>query len=389
MKSVFAKRSLQALAVSAVLLLTAALSFAAEIRLSGNPVSCQGPLVLLGEIAEIVPESDEDLKKLRETVLFAAPEAGRQRSLSLIQLRNILSGLGFSSTKYRLTGATGIVLLGPQDQQFVNKDETNGIRTAPSGSPVARGRTQPVTPKFARLLESQLTEAISIYLDHKVTDKDPLATQSVWKIDLDLSMEQARLLGTAGQIQEISGGQEPFVGLQTFQLHMQRTDPATGKPMIVTVEAEVAVKQQVVVLNRSLPRGYVISRSDLTLEHVDQVQGEDFFVDPEELVGMETTGSIRERSVLAPKMIKMPVWVRKGDIVTVRSVNGGIFVRTNALALQDGARGDTIPVETLDRDPKVRGQRNKQDGKTYLVRVCEPKTVEVNAAPLAVEMNDR
>lgn len=396
---------------SLILLLALAGSVsAAEIRLKSEAVHCTQTLVLLGDVAEIVSEAGDDAEALRRTVLFAAPRAGEEKTVSTIELRNVLSRLGVRSTDHRLTGSQNVVLVGgtAATQSFV----AQASATIPAAAPVFQAnyrsgnisvsKTEPyriagkkaVTPQFVRELEKQVAEALGAYLDHACLDlaTGDTASNTAWNISLKLTTDQARTLASNGQITEIFGGSAPFTGKQQFTIQLERTDAATGRPIAVAVETEVSRKHQVVVIRRTLPRGYIIGESDVMLSAVDQVKGEDFFVDPAEVVGMETATSIRERSVLTPSMVKKPLWVRKGDVVTVWSVNGGVRVRVNGNALQDGTQGETISIEMI-RDTTasqtVRGVRrttrnDKQAAPTILARVSGPKTVEVFATSAVV-----
>jgi flagella basal body P-ring formation protein FlgA len=135
-----------------------------------------------------------------------------------------------------------------------------------------------------------------------------------------------------------------------------------------------ALPREAVIVRRALPKGHIISESDVMLQRADKISGDDFFVDIKSVVGKETLKAVKELTPLTQSAVRLPLWVRRGDIVTVKAVNGGIVVRTEATALQDGVEGDTISVAKIDLSPK---KGKKEEPVTYLVRVCAPKTVEV------------
>jgi flagella basal body P-ring formation protein FlgA len=184
---------------------------------------------------------------------------------------------------------------------------------------------------------------------------------------LKLTPEQIRFFASNGQIVEITGGQVPFIGTQQFHIRMQTN-------VTVTVEAVVKLPTEIVIVRRALPKGYIISESDVMLQRADRVNNEDFFVDINSVVGKETIKAVKELSPLTQSSVRQPLWVHRGDIVTVRAVNGGIVARTEATALQDGVEGDTISVAKIDTSSK---RSKKEEPITYLTRVCAPKTVEV------------
>ncbi|MDR1271057.1 MAG: flagellar basal body P-ring formation chaperone FlgA, partial [Planctomycetaceae bacterium] len=361
--------------------------FGAEIRLRAEPVRCSQTLVTLAEVAEIIPtanESAQQTEQLRQTVLFTVPARGERRTVERIELRDILSRLGFNSVQHQLTGAARIVVVNESNgnSAIVPASYTYEKNATNLATPVTLAanplRKESVTPLLVKNLEEQIADAIVVYLNHCTTTETGKISNDPWKVSVKLTQEQTKLLATSGQIEEIFGGSSnqwnTAANRQRFGVRMQGLDPITQQNVVVTIDAVVELPQQVVVLRRSLPKGYIISESDVILRRMENLKEENFFVDITEVVGRETTGAVRERSVLTSGMIKKPTWVHKGDIVTVRLYNNGISVRTEGVAKNDGTQGDTIPVETIRPNNGKRGQ-TKSETSTFLARVCEPKTV--------------
>jgi flagella basal body P-ring formation protein FlgA len=373
--------------------------FGAEIRLRTEPVRCFQNLVTLEDVAEIIPTSNDQtpqIDRLRQTVLFSAPERGERRTVERIELRDILSSLGFSSVQHQLTGAARIVVaneLNNNNSAIVPASYTYQKNATHLISPITHAanplRKEPVTPQLIKTLEQQITDAIVVYLNHCLATETGKPANEPWKVTVKLTQEQARLFATNGQIEEIFGNildvVNPAANRQQFGVRMQGLDPTTQQNVVVTVDTIVELPQQVVVLRRTLPKGYIISESDVMLRRTENLKGEDFFVDIAEVVGQETTGAVRERSIITQNMIKKPTWVRKGDIVTVRLLNNGISVRTEGIAQSDGTQGDMIPIEKIRPNNGKRSTTNtKNETSTFLARICEPKTVEVFASGVIV-----
>ncbi|MDR2115011.1 MAG: flagellar basal body P-ring formation chaperone FlgA [Planctomycetaceae bacterium] len=378
----------------------------AEIRLRAEPIQCSQNLVTLADVAEIVPAANEtvqQIEQLQQTVLFTVPAHGEQRTVKQTELRDILSRLGFSSVKHQLTGAAQIVVVNELNSQLnsysmvVPASYTYEKTTPNSTSSVIPSvisaanplRKESVTPQLIKILEQQIAEAIVVYLNYCTTMETGKVSNDPWKVTVKLTQDQARLFATSGQIEGIFGSSSdqwiPSSGRQQFNIRMQKLDPTTQQNVIVTVDTVVELPQQVVVLRRSLPKGYIISESDVMLRRIENIRDENFFVDLAEVVGQETSTPVRERSILTAAMIKKPTWVRKGDIVTVRLLNNGIFVRTEGIAKSDGTQGDTIPIETIRiSNEKRRSANSRGETSTFLARVCDPKTVEVFASGIIV-----
>ncbi|MDR0871471.1 MAG: flagellar basal body P-ring formation chaperone FlgA [Planctomycetaceae bacterium] len=378
---------------------------AAEIRLKSEPVQCTQTLIALGDVATVVGNTAE-VEELRQTVLCVAPQDSETRVFTKNELRSLLSQLGISSSKHQITGAEQITLtaVNPTKNSFIqelprqSRSKPSPIVTAnysykkeqdDSQRFVVPAAVRSVNPlrkdnlpaPFMNTLETQIAGAINVFLSSNSE------TKTTYKITVHLTQEQARLLVTSGQIEDITELNERETALpastRKFTLQMQKRS-GSGEPVYANVEAEVTVLYQAAVLKRSLPKGALISESDVMLKQVDNVKGE-VFTGISALTGQETTGSLREGSVITTGMVKKPTWVHKGDIITVRVQNNGIFVRTEGTALQDGTDGGTVSVETIPyKNPSVRGRQAKQEPATFLAKVCAPKTVEVFASPVNI-----
>ena len=350
---------------------------AAEIRLKKMPVLCPEPLVILSDIADVLPVGNENVEPLRQMVLFPAPAEDTPRTLDLWEVRTMLSQLGVNSLHHFISGAEKVTVSGiasgkteeanPNDQ-FVVQANYHTPNSTNLVAPIAvqadaSPKTAGLTDDIAKLLEKQIAQALNVYLNFTTSNR----IERSWDIALKLTPDQIRLFASNGQIVEITGGQIPFAGPQQFQIRMQSS-------ITVTVDAVVKLPAETVIVRRALPKGHIITKSDVMLQRMDKINGEDFVVDINSAIGRETTKAVKELSPLTQSAIRQPLWVRRGDIVTVRAVNGGITVRIEATALQDGVEGDTVTVAKIDLSPK-RGK--KEDPITYLARVCAPKTVEV------------
>jgi flagella basal body P-ring formation protein FlgA len=362
-----------------ILLLVCSLgtSQAAEIRLKRTTVQCAEPLVTLADIADVLPMGNENVEPLRQIVLFPTPDAGTTRALDQWQLRTILSQLGVNTLHHSISGADKITVAGsvaatrsadpvkPSEQfvvhaSYLTPNRSNAVMPIAVQAEV-EPKTAELQDEIARLLEKQVVQALNIYLNF--TNR----IERSWDISLKLTPEQIKLFATNGQIVEITGGQIPFTGTQQFHIRMQSN-------VSVTVDAMVTLPTEVVIVRRALPKGHIISESDVMLQRANRINGDDFFVDIKNVVGKETLKAVKELTPLTQSVVRPPLWVRRGDIITVRAVNGGIVVRTEATALQDGIEGDTVTVAKIDLSPK---KGKKDEAVTYLVRVCAPKTGEV------------
>jgi flagella basal body P-ring formation protein FlgA len=85
----------------------------------------------------------------------------------------------------------------------------------------------------------------------------------------------------------------------------------------------------------------------------------------EELAGMLTKRDLEPGDVVKSDLLYMPLYVRRGEMVTVRATSGSVTISATMRAMAAGHLGDTIPVQHL-----------AGNGNTT-ARVVGPRTLEV------------
>ena len=121
--------------------------------------------------------------------------------------------------------------------------------------------------------------------------------------------------------------------------------------------ADVVVHSEVVVANRYLPRGYIISSGDVivkTLELGRESKGG--FGAPEEVIGKKVKRGIKAGDTIGLGMVEEPPLVQKGDIVTVVAESKLLRVRMKGLAKESGCLGDTIRVVNISSKKEIAAQ---------------------------------
>ncbi|HBT75541.1 MAG TPA: flagella basal body P-ring formation protein FlgA [Planctomycetaceae bacterium] len=377
----------------------------AEIVFHSTPVSVAGTVVMLGDIAEIDAGTHEDGQSLRQTLLFPAPEPGVRKSVRLLELRNILSDLGVRSTQHRIDGPERVVLIGAEETRSGAKnddsryDSQNGGAVVPTkpnplrqagnsrGTPARNtpARNTPSTQDI-RVLESQVVAALKVYLDRCVSGNSQAGNSQEqgaypWDIRIKLNHAQARALANGERIVTIYGGANPIIGPQQFEIEMESLDPATRRPIIVPVSAEVALPIEVLVLRRSVPKGHLLTEADVHLVSMlpEELKEKNHLSDSSPVVGQETLAPIREGMPITTSMVRPSTLIRKGDKVDVLATNGGIIIRLQGTAKQDGALGEPIQIEWEYVDPDVRNR--KKEMKSFVAVVSDFGKATLNAGP--------
>ncbi|MDR1477852.1 MAG: flagellar basal body P-ring formation chaperone FlgA [Planctomycetaceae bacterium] len=396
--------------------------FAAEIRFNVE-ARVSGVLVRLGDVSEIISDSNAESTRLKYVVLFPAPQKDEPRIINVTEIRDLLMRLGVNVLEHNFTGAkkitisntdtnlysanSNIVFANYQDNKIIQADltapnitntNTNTPKNTPSPNRAAKKQAglslQNISPELIKHVESLVAESIRIHLRQRFAAIVP-NQQPAWNVSLTLSREQTLALTTNGQIDAIDGGIEPFVGKQKFQIKLQRVDSNTNQNVVVVVDANLIPVTCCVVVIRNLPKGYVINESDVKIGECEgtnyngnQDKSSEYFINTNDVIGKETTGNLRAGSVITADKIKRPTWIHKGDVVTILAKNNGVIIRTVGIAKSDGAEGDTIFVTRIDQsnDSTNRKRNNrKQSSAEVVAMISQPKVVEINATPISIK----
>lgn len=131
---------------------------------------------------------------------------------------------------------------------------------------------------------------------------------------------------------------------------------ASGSPWTLYVPVRAVLSRSVVVATRALPRGSLLSAADLRLEkrEVGALSG-NFYEDAAPIAGKVLTRPVGPGQVLNPTLLTGSTLVRRGQQVALTAIIDQFAVRTQGIALADGAAGDRIRVRNLGSRRVVEG----------------------------------
>jgi len=113
-----------------------------------------------------------------------------------------------------------------------------------------------------------------------------------------------------------------------------------------TVRADVQIFRRTVVTTRDIDRGEVIFASDLRERRAfDRPDGARAPTRIEDVAGMIAKKRLVSGTVVIEHHLKPAVYVKRGDIVTLYCLRGGIEIRTTMRAKEDGVMGQTIEIQ--------------------------------------------
>jgi flagella basal body P-ring formation protein FlgA len=328
---------LRTLIFSVFVLSAAVHAGAAEIVLR-EQAAPRGPVVRLGDVADLKADAGKPLDGLANTPLMPAPAPGTQQFLRSAELRDLLAARGADVEGFRITGAPVVTI----------------SESSPAATPAKEAPAPPANVEVQTAADS-LEAAIVNYLRLQ-TGHD------LWNVQVDADDDVIAAFQQPDSRAVVSGGKAPWSGRQRFNI----SGGPGSKPAIAY--ARIERLEMAAFATRAIERGDLIRRSDIELRpHVGALPAQ-AVVALESIVGKEAVQGIRPDALLLNNHVRSPIVVRRGERVTVRARAAGVVVRTYAVAQQDGSLGELVMVQALAGKDR------------YAARVSGPRELEVFAA---------
>ena len=125
----------------------------------------------------------------------------------------------------------------------------------------------------------------------------------------------------------------------------------------IYVPVSVTSDMTVVRVNRSLPRGTILSKHDLQALLVKRSPAHLPLIDHvEEAIGSALKRPLTAGTELQHSMLEAPVVIKRGDQTVIAAGNAQLSVRMTGKALQDGAIGEQIRVQNLASKRTIQGE---------------------------------
>lgn len=130
----------------------------------------------------------------------------------------------------------------------------------------------------------------------------------------------------------------------------------SNKPWTLYVPVKVRLQSEVVVANRPLARGEIISANDLSIAKKDlNLLRYGYFRTFDGLSGKRVKNSISAGRIITPKLITQPIVIKRGQAVNIIAKTKQVEVRMNGVAMQNGAVGEHIQVKNVSSNKIVHG----------------------------------
>ncbi len=321
------------------------------------------PVVRLGDVAEIAAADGAEQQRLAGLLLMPAPAPGTQRFVRQREVQDMLAAHGEELSQLHFAGANQIAIVSPAAGESAPPSASSGTIDRQAVLLAGQVKRTSAAPREEAPFDEAEAERVRGQLDRLVVDylTAKAGRADAWRVTLTVADRFLAMLPSATSAPICMGGLEPWTGRQRFVISFA-TDKGT---MQIPVYADVALATPVVVAIRPIEKGAVITAAHVDVQTIDYVPGVSGRRVPadsvEKLIGMEAQQAIKVGETVYADQVRAPLLVQRGEEITVVTQGGGIRVRTTARAVQDGALGELVQVETIDKkdryDARVTGSR--------------------------------
>lgn len=318
--------------------------------------------VVLRDVAEI---TGAEAIALAETVMIAAGEMkpGTRRAIDAEAVRSALTKANANWSRLNLSGSACWV---------IRRAETPSAAATPVSVAAASGAAA------AKVAETDVSDGPTVRTSIPVRLAEFLGVE-IDDLRLTYDAGDAALLNTptTGRIVEIApvGSAERV----PMQVSVYSSEP-DGLTLVAsgTVRVGVQVRREMAVARVLLGRGRAVTDADVVFEE-RWVKPSEQSPTREELIGSSVRGRVQAGAMVLADEVETPYLVRKGQVVSVRTVTSSVVLKSTARAMNNAKLGEDVKLQSLS----VTSTRDRSGVMTG--RVDGPGRVIVGAMAIASE----
>lgn len=272
----------------------------------------QGPKVLLGDIADIQSDRQQDLARI-ELASAALPGEIRRLDAALVMARVKSSGIACDALQFQGAKSVSATTL----SQLVTAD--------------------------------LVTESLRAFIEANMPWDPATAEVEVAAFSGEFSIPEGGVQITwrpSPQYRYVGGG--AFRGQVTVDGQIVKS---------ITCQASVTAYSPVVIAKRDIARGTVISREalDIQIQPVNASNPLGAVTDPEEIAGLVARTTIYPGQVINARQVTQRTLVRRNQVVAIETHAGSLVVQGRARAMNDACAGDTLVCLNPETKAEIQG----------------------------------
>ena len=332
-----------------------------------DQAGCSGSQVLLADVAELNGDQAEMLGKMVVSQFSANAD---HVIVTMDALRRLLRERNLNLATISLSGYS----------------KCRVVQLRPLMVPFKQGQT---TPLVANSIDEIDFKSPATLRDRFVQWFSGYASIPGDELQFRFTPEDAKVLRTSVEQQrfEFAAGASSLLGRLTITIGRYRDGQLADT---FHIRPFVTHRLLAVVVTQKVKRGQTLTLGNVRLKQITLDRNVGLPVRTlDDVVGMVARSVILPGTVLLEQDIRRPYLVRKGELVTVRCVIGGLVIRTAMRSTADGSLGDVIKVRNERAHHLSRRQGYTAKDTILFVRITgqrQTQTVDVTPRPHALRL---
>ncbi|NBC10194.1 MAG: flagellar basal body P-ring formation protein FlgA [Planctomycetes bacterium] len=294
--------------------------------------------VTLQQVAEL---EGETAKQLGDVVVLTLRPNQDTAELTLAQVREALAGAEINWARLTLRGFTTCRITRTPSEKPVTVEKEPAAAVNPSRPINADDPT-----KLEELIRRHLAGLLGVAAEDLVLDYRPR------------DLEKLRQTAVVGRF-EIEPLNRAILGRTTLRIRRHEGVDVTES---LLVSVQVSRRVMGLVAKQELRKGQSVPADAVALREVVVDDDRALPLTERALVAGQTAAvTLEEGEVVYPRHLRAAVLIKRGEVIKVATIAGGLVVRASAVALEDGGDGDVIAA------------RNQNSRQRLAVRVTGPR----------------
>ncbi len=192
---------------------------------------------------------------------------------------------------------------------------------------------------------AKIEQTAANYASKLAREKLPSATIDVIANSLDDRLH----LPICKQLRASANNANPASGSVIVAIHC-------GDTWKLYVPVRIHTRLQVLIINRSLPRGTHLTKNEIGKARrsiTDLVYG--YYTRIGQAIGQVLRQNTSPGTVLTPNLLRPPLWVHRSQLVRIYTGDASFRVSTEGIALQNGTQGSIIKVRNSISNRIIQG----------------------------------
>lgn len=171
------------------------------------------------------------------------------------------------------------------------------------------------------------------------------------EVGVDQIDRRLRLKQCSQQLEAFSPGYGGRQGMSTVGIRCN-----SDQPWSIYVPVTIKIFKNVAVLKRPVTRNLPLTEADIAFEKTDINRlNSGYYTEINEITGKMLTQNLAPGTIVTQHLLKTPLAIKRGQLVTLIAKNSAIEVRAEGKALSQGAVGDRIRVKNLRTQRIIEG----------------------------------